>query len=103
MIYEYLHSHEAYGKSAAIPGDTIRGELGLTTRRFDRILYRERKAGKLIYNKSTAGGGYYLPSCVGDVIEFVRVQESRIKKHAVTLRAARAYLKDHGKKLASSH
>lgn len=99
MIYEYLHSHEAYGKSAAIPGDTIRGELGLTTRQFDRILYRERKA----CNKSTAGGGYYLPSCVGDVIEFVRVQESRIKKHAVTLRAARAYLKDHGKKLASSH
>ena len=23
MIYEYLHSHEAYGKSAAIPAVTI--------------------------------------------------------------------------------
>ena len=103
MIYEYLHGHDAYGKSAAISGDTIRSELGLPARRFDRILYSERKAGKLICNKTTAGGGYYLPSCVGDVIEFVRVQESRIKKHAVTLRAARAYLKEHGKKMASSH
>lgn len=103
MIYEYLKRRGAYGKSAAIPGDVIRGDLCLPIRRFDRILYGERKAGRLICNNATAGGGYYLPECVDDVKEFVRVQESRIKKHAVTLRAARDYLKEHTAAPASSH
>lgn len=103
MIYEYLRQHEAYGKSSAIPGDTIRGDLCLSLRHFDRILYGERKAGRLICNNATVGGGYYLPACLDDVKEFVRVQESRIKKHAVTLRAARAYLKEHEAAPASSH
>lgn len=93
MIYEYLKQRRAYGVNHAVPGKTIRQDLGYTARRFDAALYKERKAGRLICNKSKAGGGYYLPACVEDVREFVRQQEGRIKKHAVTLKAAREFLK----------
>lgn len=103
MIYEYLKQRGAYGRGRAVPGREIRRDLNCTSRRFDRILYDERKAGRLICNYSSAGGGYYLPASVEEVKGFVIAQESRIKKHAVTLRAARAYLKAHGAAKASSH
>lgn len=94
-IYDYLKERGAYGKSKAVTARDIRARLNLTARQLDTALYRERKAGRLIISKTTGGGGYYLPSCVGDVLDFQHVQEGRIKKHAVTLRAARAYLKEH--------
>lgn len=91
MIYEYLKERGAYGARKAVPGKEIMHHMECTARRFDAVLYAERKAGCLICNKSTVG--YYLPACVEDVREFVRQQEGRIKKHAVTLKAARAFLK----------
>lgn len=93
MIYEYLKERGAYGTGKAIHKKEMLERWGCTARQFDAALYEERKAGRLICNKSTIGGGYYLPASVEDVREFVRQQEGRIKKHAVTLKAAREFLR----------
>lgn len=94
-IYNYLKERVAYGKSKAVMAREIRARLNLTARQLDTALYRERKAGRIIISKTTDGGGYYLPATREEVLAFVRQQEGRIKKHASTLRAARAFLKNH--------
>lgn len=93
MIFEYLDDRKAYGRNKAVSAVELRNYMKCTPRRLHALIYSERKAGKLICSTSTAGGGYYLPASVEDVRDFVRMQEGRIKKHAVTLRAARAFLK----------
>ena len=92
-IYDYLKGRGAYGKSKSITAREIRARLNLTARQLDASLYRELRAGQLIISKTADGGGYYLPASVEDVREFVRQQEGRIKKHAVTLKAAREFLR----------
>lgn len=95
MIYEYLKRRGAYGKENAVKTAEIRESLHCNARMIDFLVFSERKAGQLIISKTTDGGGYYLPATREEVLAFVRQQEGRIKKHAVTLRAARAFLKNH--------
>lgn len=100
MIYEYLEECGAVGPDRAVNGETLRKYLELPPRRLNEQINRERREGKVICSRTDNGGGYYLPATVEDVRELVRQQEGRIRAHALTIRAARQWLKqyrkDHG-------
>lgn len=102
MIYEFLKQCGAYGEEKAVKQEEIRNLFQLTARRFDAQVYKERAAGRIIISKTKDGGGYYLPATVEEIEGFVRVQESRIKKHAIAARPAREFMKTHRAKMKES-
>ena len=102
MIYEYLKERGAYGKdNAALSLEICAAFEELTPRRLQKQIYTERREGRIICSRTDEGGGYYLPAAEEDVLAFVKQQEGRIKSHAVAVRAARRWLKEH--KAAALH
>lgn len=91
MISDILRKLGAVGKAHAVRTKAVMKAAGISNRKIRAAVYRERKAGVLIC--SDTKGGYYLPASVEEVRDFIRIQERRIESHAVTLRAARAYVR----------
>lgn len=78
------------GEKAAVTSKQIKQSFGLTERELRKIVERCRRNG--IYVLSSENG-YFYPSCIDEVIAFVKRENGRIRNQCITLAPLRRYLK----------
>lgn len=89
MVYEILK----IGEENALSPDYLRVTLGFASNRtVQRQIEKERGQGKVILSSTQPPGGYYLPSSVAEVREFIQTLTNRGTKTLAALEGAKAYL-----------
>lgn len=83
MIYEILPA----GKKNAIKKETLCAEFNLDARSLRKRIERERASGAVILSNS-GSGGYYKPSNIEELDEFIRMQKSQIRSRYRSIRSA---------------
>ena len=78
------------GEKAAVTSKQIKQSFGLTERELRKIVERCRRNG--IYVLSSENG-YFYPSCIDEVIAFVKRENGRIRNQCITLAPLKRYLK----------
>lgn len=78
------------GEKAAVTSKQIKQSFGLTERELRKIVERCRRNG--IYVLSSENG-YFYPSCIDEVIAFVKRENGRIRNQCITLAPLKKYLK----------
>lgn len=100
-IYKVLKENGAIGEENAMTKREIMEVLEVhNARRITDTVNTERKDKQnpvIICSVMHGKGGYYIPATDEEIERFIHQQESRIKEHAETLKAARLYLKNNPK------
>ena len=78
------------GEENATTSKQIKQSFGLTERELRKIVERCRRNG--IYVLSSENG-YFYPSCIDEVIAFVKRENGRIRSQCITLLPLKRYLK----------
>ena len=68
MITEYLENRKAVGEINAVPVGVIARELAISRREVVRRVTNERRDGSLICAHGFGYGGYFMPSCIDEII-----------------------------------
>lgn len=91
-IYHALKQLKARGKNKAVPAKVLAKMLHTSLRQVKKWVEIERRR-HFICSKTTDGGGYFRPANSEEIKEYLKQQENRIAKHAVTMRLARQLAK----------
>ena len=92
MIYQLLKQHGAKGANNAMTTKKLMRLTGLSKREVTKAVERERRK-HFICSRMTNGGGYYRPATSGEVLDYIKSQEKRIEKHALSVRLPRRFKK----------
>lgn len=88
MIVELLPK----GKENAMTTVALCAAVGaVSVRELRKMVARERRAGEIIASSST--GGYYIPTDIKEIEEFVHTLDSKARSIMVSLQSARKLLK----------
>lgn len=89
MVHEIL----GQGHESARTAEDIAKQLGITSREVRRAINAERR--EVVILNLQDGEGYFIPTEKEEdlVVRWVRQEESRLKKHALALRAGRRAVK----------
>lgn len=91
-VYKLLKQLNARGKDKAVPAKVLAKMLHTSIRQVKKWVEIERRC-HFICSKTTDGGGYYRPANIEEITEYLKQQENRIAKHAITMRLARQLAK----------
>ena len=92
MIYQILKRYGATGIHNAMTTRQLMEITGMPKRAIIKDVNTERKK-HFICSRMTAGGGYYRPATMREIMQYIAAQERRIATHAVSLRLARRFKK----------
>lgn len=85
------------GKQNAIKSQQLADLVGCkSVRELQEIIATERATGSVILSTCQNGGGYFLPSNLREVKDFVVTLENRGKNTLLALKSAKAYLAQMG-------
>lgn len=81
------------GKNNAITGKELQNITGLDGRSIKQQIANARIKGSVICSSLNGSrGGYFIPSCPSEAIEYVRTEQCRINSARVALKAAEIYV-----------
>lgn len=92
MIYQLLKKYGARGRQNAMTTKQLMRLTGLSRRKVTLAVERERRK-HFICSQMTNGGGYYRPATTAEVLDYIKAQEKRIEKHALSVRLPRRFKK----------
>ena len=81
------------GKNNAVTGKELQNMTGLDGRTIKQQIANARIRGSVICaSLSCDGGGYFIPSCPSEAVEYVRTEQCRINSAKEALKAAEIYV-----------
>ncbi len=81
------------GKNNAITGKELQNITGLDGRSIKQQIANARIKGSVICSSLDGSrGGYFIPSCPGEAVEYVRIEQCRINSAKEALKAAEIYV-----------
>lgn len=90
---ENLFGFLSDGEENAITTRELCKLLGWNSREVTLCVHALRRSGKVICSSDK---GYFLPSCLHDVVRFYRNMTSRQKEIEKAKQSAKTYIQDHG-------